>query len=124
MGRWALLAGVSGGGAVCVAVLGAVMAITGAGLACQSRGHRSRRFGHARRARGHPGVAAVLYRAAGRRFDLDWAFLAAIGAQECRHGSCAGDNGSGCAGPMQIAYRRHSPCSPGERPDAVGALRG
>ena len=24
------------------------------------------------------------------RFDLDWAFLAAIGAQECHHGSCCG----------------------------------
>ncbi len=55
-----------------------------------------------------------LYQRAGRRFDIDWAFLAAVAAQECGHGpaTCAGDNGSGCAGPMQISMRRGSPCSP------------
>ncbi len=53
-----------------------------------------------------------LYRAAGRRYDIDWTFLASIGAQECDHGMCRGDNGYGCAGPMQIAMRRGSPCSP------------
>src|SRR4051794_18718995 len=95
-----------------VAVLGIVMAIAGAGFGCTS-------------AAGSPAAASTaatseipparlrLYQAAGRRFDIDWAFLASIGAQECHHGSCAGDNGSGCAGPMQIAVRRGSPCSPG-----------
>ena len=34
------MAGVSGGGVVCVAVLGGVMAITGAGLACRGGGGR------------------------------------------------------------------------------------
>lgn len=55
-----------------------------------------------------------LYQQAGRRFDIDWAFLAAVAAQECGHGpeTCPGDNGSGCAGPMQISMRRGSPCSP------------
>lgn len=55
-----------------------------------------------------------LYQRAGRRFDIDWAFLAAVAAQECNHGpaTCPGDNGSGCAGPMQISMRRGSPCSP------------
>lgn len=55
-----------------------------------------------------------LYQQAGRRFDIDWAFLAAVAAQECNHGpsTCSGDNGSGCAGPMQISMRRGSPCSP------------
>jgi hypothetical protein len=57
-----------------------------------------------------------LYQQAGRRYDIDWAFLASIGAQECNHGVCAGDNGSGCAGPMQISMRRGSPCSPGAGP--------
>ncbi|MEX1142876.1 MAG: hypothetical protein WD399_07630 [Thermoleophilaceae bacterium] len=54
-----------------------------------------------------------LYQRAGRRFDIDWAFLAAVAAQECGHGpeTCPGDNGSGCAGPMQISMRRGSPCS-------------
>ena len=116
-GRWALMAGVSGGGVVCVAVLGGVMAITGAGLACRGGGGADDGHGVTRAARAEiPASRLVLYRAAGRRFDLDWGFLAAVGAQECRHGSCAGENGSGCAGPMQIAYRRHSPCSPGEGP--------
>lgn len=53
-----------------------------------------------------------LYRAAARRADIDWTFLASIGAQECDHGMCRGDNGYGCAGPMQISMRRGSPCSP------------
>lgn len=57
-----------------------------------------------------------LYEGAGRRFDIDWTFLASIGAQECDNGDCAGDNGYGCAGPMQIAYKRNSPCSPGLGP--------
>ena len=51
------------------------------------------------------------------------AFLASIGAQECGNGDCAGVNSSGCAGPMQIAYVRGSPCSPGPGTDLVGTLR-
>ncbi|MEV4419375.1 hypothetical protein AB0L40_05280 [Patulibacter sp. NPDC049589] len=58
----------------------------------------------------------ALYRRAGGAEDIDWTFLASIGAQECDHGACRGDNGSGCAGPMQIAMRRGSPCSPGSGP--------
>lgn len=57
-----------------------------------------------------------LYEQAGRRFDIDWSFLASIGAQECDNGECAGTNSSGCAGPMQIAYVRGSACSPGAGP--------
>jgi len=57
-----------------------------------------------------------LYQQAGTRFDIDWSFLASIGAQECGNGDCAGTNSSGCAGPMQIAYVRGSPCSPGSGP--------
>jgi hypothetical protein len=40
---------------------------------------------------------------AGTKFNIDWSFLASIGAQECGNGSCAGTNSAGCAGPMQIA---------------------
>lgn len=57
-----------------------------------------------------------LYEQAGTRFDIDWSFLASIGEQECGSGDCAGTNSSGCAGPMQIAYLRESPCSPGPGP--------
>jgi hypothetical protein len=65
-----------------------------------------------------PPARLRLYQRAGRRFDIDWAFLAAVAAQECNHGpsTCPGDNGSGCAGPMQISMRRGSPCSPGSGP--------
>ena len=94
-----------------VAVIGMVMAITGAGLTCATVSSQSQET-----VPGIPAERLELYRAAGRRFDIDWAFLASIGAQECHHGSCAGDNGSGCAGPMQIAVRRGSPCSPGGGP--------
>jgi hypothetical protein len=57
-----------------------------------------------------------LYQQAGARYDLDWSFLASIGAQECANENCAGVNSSGCAGPMQIAYLRDSACSPGDGP--------
>ncbi len=63
-----------------------------------------------------PPARLAIYRRAGRNQNIDWAFLASIGAQECNHGSCAGDNGFGCSGPMQIAMRRGSPCSPGSGP--------
>jgi hypothetical protein len=46
-----------------------------------------------------------LYQQAGQKFNIDWAFLASIGAQECNHGRCAGVNevnASGCVGPMQV----------------------
>jgi hypothetical protein len=57
-----------------------------------------------------------LYERAGQRFNIDWSFLASIGTQECNSGTCAGDNGFGCAGPMQIAFKRGSRCSPGNEP--------
>ncbi len=57
-----------------------------------------------------------LYQQAGVRFDIDWSFLASIGAQECNNGGCAGVNSAGCAGPMQIAFVRGSACSPGPGP--------
>jgi CHAP domain len=57
-----------------------------------------------------------LYEQAGTKFNIDWSFLASIGAQECSNGECAGTNSSGCAGPMQIAYVRGSACSPGPGP--------
>lgn len=63
-----------------------------------------------------PRSRLALYQRAGRTENINWAFLASIGAQECDHGSCAGDNGYGCAGPMQLAMRRGSPCSPGSGP--------
>lgn len=51
-----------------------------------------------------------LYRAAGRRFGLDWAILAGVGKVECDHGrdsdpSCAAEghvNSAGAGGPMQF----------------------
>ena len=66
-----------------------------------------------------PASALAIYQQAGRRRNIDWAFLASIGAQECDHGRCAGAtqiNASGCGGPMQIAMRRGSPCSTGGGP--------
>jgi hypothetical protein len=66
-----------------------------------------------------PAAALAVYQRAGQRYDVDWAFLASISAQECDHGRCAGAqqiNSSGCGGPMQIAMRRRSPCSTGGGP--------
>jgi hypothetical protein len=96
-----------------VGVLGFVLAITGGQLGCSGPGGPA----PTRTAlTGIPPARLVLYQAAARRFDIDWAFLASVGAQECNHGSCAGDNSSGCAGPMQIADLPGSPCSPGSGP--------
>lgn len=103
---------------VAVAVLGSVLALTGVGLDCTASAGTGRDGPAASQvARDEiPGQRLRLYQAAAQRFDIDWAFLAAIAAQECDHGSCRGDNGYGCAGPMQIAVRRDSPCSPGRGP--------
>jgi hypothetical protein len=111
---WAQGAGAAGA-AVLAAVLGTLMAILGGGLSCLGGGGSGPAPS---RAAEHdiPPARLRLYRAAGRRFDIDWTFLASIGAQECGHGSCRGDNGHGCAGPMQIAVRPGSPCSPGPGP--------
>jgi hypothetical protein len=63
-----------------------------------------------------PSPRLRLYQQAGARFNLNWAFLASIGTQECGSGECDGANSAGCAGPMQIAYVRESPCSRGAGP--------
>lgn len=118
-----ILASLGGiGGLLLVATLGLVMALTGASLGCTgSTGDASPGAGSGpiptRAARQQiPADRLKLYRAAGAAIRIDWTFLASIGAQECDHGSCAGDNGYGCSGPMQIATRRGSPCSPGSEP--------
>jgi hypothetical protein len=113
---WALGAGAAAV-AVVVALLGAVAALVGGELGCLGGGGSDAQPPPSRAAlREIPPERLRLFRAAGRRFRIDWAFLASIGAQECGHGACRGDNGSGCAGPMQIAVRRGSPCSPGPGP--------
>ena len=65
-----------------------------------------------------------IYQAAGRRFDIDWTFLASIGYQECGQGACPDVNASGCAGPMQIAYVRGIGLQPGLGADDLGTLQG
>jgi hypothetical protein len=104
-------------GGVVVLGFGFALALGGADLGCLDGGRGRAAAGPV------PTRSAVsdipparlrLYQHAGRRYDIDWAFLAAVAAQECNHGpyTCPGDNGSGCAGPMQISMRRGSPCSP------------
>jgi hypothetical protein len=103
-------------GFVVVAMLGFFMAIIGGGgFGCLGGGGQQTPPSRAAVA-DIPRARLLLYRQAGRRFRIEWVFLASIGAQECHHGSCRGDNGYGCAGPMQIAMRRGSPCSPGSGP--------
>lgn len=116
-----LLALVGGGAALAlVAVLGVVVAVTGADLGCFGGGVSGGGTAQAAPSRSAereiPPARLRLYQQAGRRYDLDWTFLASIGAQECNHGTCRGTNSSGCAGPMQISYVRGSPCSPGSGP--------
>lgn len=113
---WAL-GGAAAGLALLAAIVGTVMALLGAELACVGGGGGTVGPAPSRSAlREVPAARLRIYRAAGRRFDIDWAFLASIGTQECGTGSCPGVNPSGCAGPMEIAYVRESPCSPGPGP--------
>ena len=109
-----------GGLAACavllVAVTGTVMAVLGGDLGCLGGGTALAQPVTRTAAKEIPPARLRLYRAAAKRFDIDWSFLASIGTQECGSGTCAGDNGSGCAGPMQIADVRESPCSPGSGP--------
>jgi hypothetical protein len=103
--------------AVAVAVTASVMAILGSSIGCLGGGGIA--------LAGPPTKAAVkaippkrlrIYREAGKRFDVDWAFLASIGYQECGHRACAHVYPSGCGGPMQIAIVPESACSPGPGP--------
>ncbi len=120
---WLWLLGTLGGsGLVFVAIFGLAVAVLGASFTGCEPGSEP---ALASPSGPTPSVYALqsipperlrLYEQAGTRFDIDWSFLASIGAQECGNGECAGTNSSGCAGPMQIAYVRGSPCSPGPGP--------
>jgi CHAP domain len=103
--------------AVVVAITATVMAILGSSIGCMGGGSIA--------VAGPPTKAAVkaippkrlrIYQEAGKRFDVEWAFLASIGYQECGHRACAHVYPSGCGGPMQIAIVPESACSPGPGP--------
>jgi hypothetical protein len=102
---------------VVVAVTGTVMAILGSEIACVGGGGSAVAAPPTRAAvKEIPPARLRLYQEAGKRFDVDWAFLASIGYQECGHGACAHVYPSGCGGPMQIGIVRESACSPGSGP--------
>jgi hypothetical protein len=120
---WWVGSGFAGAGAILAVatILGFVAAVLGASLSCKA----AEPSGPVATNGPVPSAAALqdipperlrIYEQAGARFDLDWTFLASIGAQECNHDGCAGVNSAGCAGPMQISYQRESPCSPGPGP--------
>jgi hypothetical protein len=114
-----LVACACGVAAVVVATLaGTVMAILGGELACLGGGGGAVAATPATRAAVEeiPPARLRIYQAAGRKINIDWTFLASIGAQECGQGACHEVSSSGCAGPMQIAYVRGSACSPGSGP--------
>lgn len=101
-----------------VVITGTLMAILGSEIACVGGGGGSAVAAPPTRAavKEIPPARLKLYQEAGERFDVDWAFLASIGFQECGHGACAEVNPSGCGGPMQIGMVRESACSPGSGP--------
>src|SRR5215218_6339467 len=102
---------------VIVAITGTLMAILGSEIACVGGGGSAVAAPPTRAAvKEIPPARLRLYQEAGKRFDVDWAFLASIGYQECGHGACAEVNSSGCGGPMQIGMVRESACSPGSGP--------
>jgi hypothetical protein len=102
--------------AVVLTVTATVMAILGSELGCLGGGTASAQPATQAAQREIPPRRLALYQAAGRRFDIDWAFVAAIGTQECGTGLCAHVYPSGCGGPMQIALVPESACSPGPGP--------
>jgi hypothetical protein len=100
-----------------VSVVATVMAILGSEIACMGGGGSAVAAPATKAAvREIPPKRLRIYQQAGQRFDVDWAFLASIGYQECGHGACAEVNPSGCGGPMQIGMVRESACSPGSGP--------
>jgi hypothetical protein len=100
-----------------VALTGTVMAILGGEIGCiGGGGYAVAPPASAATLREIPPERLRIYQRAGERFDVDWAFLASIGFQECGHGACARVYPSGCGGPMQIAMVRESACSPGSGP--------
>jgi CHAP domain len=120
---WVWLLGAFGGsGLAFIAVFGLVVAVFGASFTgCQPGSEpalaaSSGPTPSAYALQNIPPERLRLYEQAGTRSVIDWSFLASIGAQECGNDDCAGTNSSGCAGPMQIAYVRESPCSPGPGP--------
>lgn len=116
-GSLLLLVAVGVLGAVVVVIAGTVMAILGGEIACVGGGGSALAAPATKAAvREIPPKRLRIYRQAGQRFDVDWAFLASIGYQECGHGACAHVYPSGCGGPMQIAIVPESPCSPGPGP--------
>lgn len=100
-----------------VSVAGALMAVLGGNLACLAPGGSALAAPPTKAAlKEIPPKRLRIYREAGKRFDVDWAFLASIGYQECGHRACAHVYPSGCGGPMQIAIVPESACSPGPGP--------
>lgn len=100
-----------------VALTGTVMAILGGEIGCiGGGGYAVASPASAAALREIPPERLRIYQRAGERFDVDWAFLASIGFQECGHGACARVYPSGCGGPMQIGMVRESACSPGSGP--------
>jgi hypothetical protein len=121
-GLWLWLAcGLGVSGLVIVAIFGLAVAVLGASFTgCQPgsepAGAATGPTPTAYALQSIPPERLRLYEQAGAKFNIDWSFLASIGAQECATGECAATNSSGCAGPMQIAYVRGSACSPGDGP--------
>ncbi len=117
-----LVAGSASTGIALLAIVGVAVAVLGAGFSgCQPGASESaeQNSGPTPSAYALQTIAPErlrLYEGAGKRFDLDWSFLASIAEQECSSGDCAGVNSAGCAGPMQIAYVRESECSRGPGP--------
>jgi hypothetical protein len=113
---WAFAA-CGAGVALLAALVGTLMALLGADLSCVGgSGGMAGPAPSATAQREIPAPRLRIYQAAGRRFDIEWAFLASIGTQECGTGLCAHVYPSGCGGPMQIAIVRESACSPGPGP--------
>src|SRR5215207_61525 len=101
-----------------VVITGTLMAILGSEIACVGGGGGSAVAAPPTRAavKEIPPARLKIYQEAGQRFDVDWAFLASIGFQECGHGACAHVYPSGCGGRRIIEKMRESACSPGSGP--------
>ncbi len=106
--RWwiALAPGALGALVVVTALVGFVLAITGGSLGCTGSSTTGSGPAPSRSALADiPPAYLRLYQQAGRRYRIDWTFLASIGAQETGHGRAPDTftvNSAGAAGPMQI----------------------
>ena len=102
--------------ALLAALVGTLMALLGADLSCVGGSGAVGPTPSATAQHTIPAPRLRIYRAAGQRFDIDWAFLASIGTQECGQRHLRRGQLLRLRRADADRLRPRSPCSPGAGP--------